>query len=78
MKLVSMHSSEGLELERVFIPAIDTMSGAGDEAANEAKLLYLTMTRATERLVMTCAGQSELASRIDEVVGGLAGEGLAA
>lgn len=66
VKLVSMHSSKGLEFERVFIPAIDAMHGkSGDENA-EAKLLYVAMTRATGSLVMTgLSGAAGFSEQVD-------------
>ena len=68
VKLVSMHSSKGLEFERVFIPALDTMPGQGDDEAAEAKLLYVAMTRATERLAMSCVGEDAFAGKMEQVV----------
>ncbi len=64
VKLVSMHSSKGLEFERVFIPALDTLPGPGENEADEARLLYVAMTRATERLVMASAGESAFVDRV--------------
>lgn len=78
VKLVSMHSSKGLEFERVFIPALDTMPGKHDDEAAEAKLLYVAMTRATERLTMSCVGEAGLAGRVDEVLKGLGDAAVAA
>lgn len=75
VKFVSMHSSKGLEFERVFIPAIDTMPGTGDDPAAEAKLLYVAMTRATERLTMSCVGEAGLVGKLGkalETTGGVA------
>lgn len=71
VKLVSMHSSKGLEFERVFIPAVDTMSEKEADSAAEAKLLYVAMTRATDRLVMTCAGTSGFCAQIERGIGSL-------
>ena len=74
VKLVSMHSSKGLEFERVFIPALDTLPGPdGDEVA-EARLLYVAMTRATERLVMGSAGEAGFVGRVAEAAGVLRGQ----
>ena len=78
MKLVSMHSSKGLEFERVFIPAIDTMPEKESDAAAEAKLLYVAMTRATDRLVMACAGTSSFCELLEDGLGLLANHGVAA
>lgn len=64
VKLVSMHSSKGLEFERVFIPALDTLPGPGENEADEARLLYVAMTRATEHLVMASAGDSAFVDHV--------------
>jgi hypothetical protein len=66
IKFVSMHSSKGLEFERVFIPALDTLPGANEDEAAEARLLYVAMTRATDRLVLAGAGDSRFESRISQ------------
>jgi len=68
VKLVSLHSSKGLEFERVFIPAIHAFPSAGDDPSAEAKLLYVAMTRATERLVMTCSSETGFVERVDSAV----------
>ena len=68
VKLVSMHSSKGLEFEQVFIPAVDTMPGNGDDESAEAKLLYVAMTRAMSRLVMTSSSNERFAASISRLV----------
>lgn len=71
VKLVSLHSSKGLEFERVFIPALHTFPGEGDDPVAEAKLLYVAMTRATERLVMTCSAEAGFVERVEGAVKGM-------
>jgi len=78
VKFVSMHSSKGLEFERVFIPAIDTMPEAEADPAAEAKLLYVAMTRAMERLVVTGAGESVFVERVERAVEAVRGMEAAA
>lgn len=68
VKLVSMHSSKGLEFEHVFIPAVDTMPGNGEDEAAEAKLLYVAMTRAMSSLVMTSSSNERFAASISGIV----------
>ncbi|MDF4024724.1 3'-5' exonuclease [Luteibacter sp. PPL201] len=51
VKVVSMHSSKGLEFPVVFIPRIGQMPTTGEDETLEAKLLYVAITRATERVV---------------------------
>ena len=68
VKLVSMYSSMGLEFGLAVIPAMDWMPGNSEDEAGEAKLLHVAMTRATERPVMACIGESGFAGRVEGVV----------
>lgn len=58
VKFITMHSSKGLEFEYVFIPGLGAMPGADASSSDEARLLYVAMTRATEHLVGTHVGRS--------------------
>jgi len=69
VKLVSMHSSKGLEFHTVFIPGLDRLPDARESEESEARLLYVAMTRATDRLVMTCGNDGGFADRINHAVG---------
>ncbi len=53
VKLVSMHSSKGLEFEWVFIPEIGTPESYARQDPEEARLVYVAMTRATDHLIGT-------------------------
>jgi hypothetical protein len=59
--LITMHSCKGLEFPLVVIPGADRIQGAGELAPQEAKLLYVAMTRATRELVV-CGVESEAAA----------------
>lgn len=50
---VTMHSCKGLEFPVVVIPGADRIQGAVDLPPEEAKLLYVAMTRATRELVVS-------------------------
>lgn len=65
VKLVSMHSSKGLEFDHVFIPALDSMLAAAAEQAAEDKLLYVAMTRAVQGLVMSCVRDSGAVRKVE-------------
>ena len=56
--LVTMHSCKGLEFPLVVIPGADRIKGASELSAQEAKLLYVAMTRATKELVLCGVGES--------------------
>lgn len=56
IKLVTMHSSKGLEFPVVFVPGIGRMPSnfQDSQPEDESRLLYVAMTRAVNQLVMTC------------------------
>lgn len=70
VKIVSMHSSKGLEFPMVLIPGVGSLPTPGEDPAEEARLLYVAMTRALDHLVMTCSGASDFARRIQASIAG--------
>ncbi|AGG88293.1 3'-5' exonuclease [Rhodanobacter denitrificans] len=77
IKLVTMHSSKGLEFPFVIIPGIGGLPKEGQSEADEARLLYVAMTRATEHLLLIHHLDSVFSRRIrdsiNEVTAQLAG-----
>lgn len=69
VKLVSMHSSKGLEFHTVFIPNLGALPMPKEPEEVEARLLYVAMTRATDRLIMTSSRESSFAQRIVMSIG---------
>jgi superfamily I DNA/RNA helicase len=69
VKILSMHSSKGLEFPVVFLPCLDSMPAPSQEVATEAKLLYVAMTRAMERLHMTHHASSVFVDRLRAALG---------
>jgi len=64
VKLITMTSSKGLEFPLVCIPCFGAMpANAGDEQ-DEANLLYVAMTRATNELIMTYSKPSPLVGQL--------------
>lgn len=64
VKLLTMHSSKGLEFPHVFIVGLQTMP-MRDETVDEAiRLLYVAMTRSTHRLVLATHGHSQVTARV--------------
>ena len=61
IKVMTMHASKGLEFPVVAVAGIGQMPRAGEEVADEAKLFYVAATRATQRLVVTVAGDGVFA-----------------
>jgi hypothetical protein len=74
VKLITMHSSKGLEFPVVLIPGVGFMPDEYHTPEEEARLLYVAMTRAMEQLIMTCdtcggLRPSEFTSRLETVLG---------
>ncbi|MDR2165400.1 MAG: NERD domain-containing protein [Zoogloeaceae bacterium] len=65
LTLMTIHSSKGLEFERVVMIGIGQMKD-DDEAKRQqaARLLYVGMTRARKYLLMTSSGNNEFSQRI--------------
>ncbi|UWF50122.1 NERD domain-containing protein/DEAD/DEAH box helicase [Pseudomonas sp. N3-W] len=68
VKIVSMHSSKGLEFGLVIIPALHDMPIKGEDEADEARLLYVAMTRTIDRLVMMYRDHSSFTRRVHEAI----------
>jgi hypothetical protein len=64
IKLMTMHSSKGLEFPVVFIPGLGYLPNAQGAIADEARLLYVAMTRAIEVLVLTGDRRSAFVERL--------------
>ncbi|MBN3947572.1 MAG: ATP-binding domain-containing protein, partial [Nostoc sp. NMS7] len=74
IKLITMHSSKGLEFSVVFIPGIGYMPDqyGHDTPEEEARLLYVAMTRGIDQLIMTCDRSSEFTNRLETALGKVA------
>lgn len=68
VKLVTMHSSKGLEFPFVIIPGIGGLPKEGQTEADEARLLYVAMTRATEHLLLIHHDDSVFSKRIRDSI----------
>jgi len=69
IKLVTMHSSKGLEFPVVFIPGLGYLPHAQESPEDEARLLYVAMTRAIDQLVMTGHQSSAFVRKVGTVLG---------
>ena len=65
VKLLTMHSSKGLEFETVCIPGVGYLPYSHGEPESELRLFYVAMTRATQRLLLTAHQDSEFVQRIE-------------
>jgi len=66
VKAMTMHGSKGLEFPVVAIPGLGHMPMKEMDAREEAKLLYVAMTRAMDYLLMTCHRESEFVTRLKD------------
>ena len=64
VKLVSMHSSKGLEFPLVVIPGIGQLPHPKAEEGDDARLLYVAMTRALDRLILLSSQRNDFSQRI--------------
>jgi len=64
IKIMTMHSSKGLEFPVVAIPGIGYMPNVNRNPQDEARLLYVAMTRAMDQLILTAHQDSAFAVRI--------------
>ena len=69
IKLMTMHTSKGLEFPVVFIPGVGYLPNAQGKTADEARLLYVAMTRAIETLVLTGDRRSIFVERLKGALG---------
>ena len=74
VRIVSMKSSKGLEFPVVIIPGLGQMPAAGEDETHEARLLYVAMTRATERLVLIHHEDSVFSARIRASINDVSGQ----
>jgi hypothetical protein len=59
VKVMTMHSSKGLEFPLVVIPGVGDLPRKSADPESEARLLYVAMTRSTEKLLLTASRSSE-------------------
>jgi superfamily I DNA/RNA helicase len=64
---MTMHSSKGLEFPVVAVSGIGDMPIKNTEPADEAKLLYVAMTRATEKLLVTSHKENEFFQQLQKM-----------
>lgn len=64
VKLVTFHSSKGLEFPVAAIPGLGFLPGYRSDENDEVQLAYLAMTRAMDRLIMTYHRRSVFVDRL--------------
>ena len=70
IKLMTMKSSKGLEFDTVFIPHLNEVAAwcksEPEKLENEARLLYVAMTRSLRRLHLSHHGQGPFTAKISQ------------
>ena len=69
VKLLTLHSSKGLEFPCVFIAGLQALPFRGEPMDEELRLLYVGMTRATHELVLSAHGRSAMVEKVRESIG---------
>lgn len=69
VKVMTMHSSKGLEFPIVAIPGLGFLPAPDRDPQEETRLLYVGMTRAMDQLIMTCHKESPFVDRLNEARG---------
>lgn len=68
VKLITMHSSKGLEFPLVAIPGVGLMPNTDAAVEDEARLLYVAMTRATSKLIMSYDRESAFSEKLQGAI----------
>ncbi|MEY4753854.1 MAG: hypothetical protein RJA44_1529, partial [Pseudomonadota bacterium] len=69
VKLTTLHASKGLEFHTVAIVGLDAVPDPRQTADEEWRLLYVAMTRATHRLVLSGCGNSVAVGKVESALG---------
>lgn len=70
VRLLSIHASKGLEFNTVVIPDLGCMPYAKVSPEEEAKLLYVALTRSTDSLLVSYHRESEFTQRCEALAKG--------
>ena len=66
--LTSLHSSKGLEFPVVLLIGLNLLDAREEQFADEVRLLYVGMTRATSELYLSAAGPSQFADSVEHAI----------
>ena len=67
VKLMTMHSSKGLEFPFMIVSGTGDMPVRGCDTEAEARLLYVALTRSTDKLLITAHKHSVFYSRMSQL-----------
>jgi hypothetical protein len=66
--VLSIHSSKGLEFETVILAGIDKIQYVAEELAGQVRLMYVGMTRAKSKLLITSSAETVFTERLVDMV----------
>ena len=69
VNILSVQISKGLEFRSVIFICLGQIETSETQAAQNMKLLYVGMTRAKERLLITASGRNEFTERLETMTG---------
>jgi hypothetical protein len=67
VRLLTMHASKGLEFHTVAIPNLGAMPHAKASPEEEARLLYVALTRSTDTLLVTYSQESDFTRQCEQL-----------
>jgi hypothetical protein len=68
VKVITMHSSKGLEFSTVATCGVGSLGNDEERAEKDAKLLYVAMTRATQNLLVTSSKDSPFTIKLQKMI----------
>ena len=68
VKIATVHSSKGLEFPNVLVTELCGFADTGPREIDDARLLYVAMTRSTDRLVLTAWRETPLVERMRDLI----------
>lgn len=68
ISVLTIHSSKGLEFDRVILAGIDNIQAVAEELPAQVRLLYVGMTRAKTRLLVTSGNSTIFTERLVDLV----------
>ena len=69
INILTVQSSKGLEFQSVILIGLGQLDASETKTAHHMKLLFVGMTRAKERLMITASGRNEFTERLGAMTG---------
>ncbi|MDY6981186.1 MAG: 3'-5' exonuclease, partial [Pseudomonadota bacterium] len=66
--VLTIHSSKGLEFDTVVLAGVDRIQYVAEELVDQVRLMYVGMTRAMSKLLITASGDTVFTQRLVDMV----------